>query len=727
MNKLLSRGILCLLLMGSLACQKQIKETAVSPEQEEVSSKRMPFSQRTFLCDNKNGMASIFEVEYDFQGLQGNATLQPIVSISGHSHIAITPDKKWVVVVGNGNGKITLVPIREDYSTALTSTDLVVYNLNRNVRITQVDFDRDDRLFIAGREFLEVELPSGVAWGTSTSSLLTLKKYRSFSNTPANGVMNPIETVSEEEEYYDDDALSSTRPKFIGGDILFSQNSEETDGFETERLISFTRHKDRVNGQKLAKAMVVEMGTYENNSGKEKFYVSTKRLFSLQGQNKVTGAALVGDNHFMVSSNGATWFKVYNFNGDVIANPTINFPFGMSKLANGDMASTQDFDKNTFNPKSDNNKEITDPGKDYYTEWNENTGDNNHKYAEVKLYRPASGMSRDPQNMTEEEYNDSRDSRPNAANADIADYRKNAAKFVSLGGNGGYVLMRFENGVAVNSTTHLQVVETTWGRPAEFTTIEDAYASYKEKASVYVLPDVDQRYYTENLENHADWTMVGTASITNNKFDISGVASDKVYWVKIVDHADTQTPDGFDVNFVAAYDAEPEILIPSSISGDLPCDITVDSYAIRSGDDDPCDKVRNGEAMYRIPNASEVVLGSVNMFDATQRAFFGRKSGRSAIIGVFVANIDGKLHAYEIHDDCSVKGMRHFEWGGENKNASFVPLPMKADKYDMSQVSNTFIEWDEYDIIYEMDGQRVRVPFTKKQENRIRYSNARID
>ncbi|MBB6461002.1 lactonase family protein [Flammeovirga kamogawensis] len=537
MNKLLKKASYALLIIIGVSCSTQEPESALSPTEEEASNIRMPFSQKTFLCDNKRGKANIYEIDYDFQGLSGDANLTLIASINGHSHIAVSPDKRWVVVVGNGSGKITLVGIDTD-----NAGQQVSYLVQGKPRITQVDFDMDDKLFIAGKKFLEIATPVG-GWGASEGSILAKTKYRSITGDLDIETSDEEENLVDiEEEYFNEDELKSTRPKFSGGDILFTQNSSETDGFEAEHLVSFTRHQR-------GKAMLVKIGT---KNGKP--HVQSKLLFKLNDQRKVTGAALVGDNHFIVSANGQTKFKIYSFSGDVIATPTIKLNGSNFKHANGDLASTQSFDKNSLNDV-DNTLSSKEIDGEYYSEWYRGYNEE-HQYAEIKLYRPGISIQHYPSlDLSDDNYNISKESRRNSANADLADYRKSAAKFTSLGKNNGYALLRFPAAITVSDKTTIQVVETTWGKLAEYESQSDATAAYNELASVYVKVATD-RFYTQGFEDN-DWIKIGDAHIANNEFTLSNIngieIGDQVQWIKIVDDQ-SKTGDGFDINFISSYE-----------------------------------------------------------------------------------------------------------------------------------------------------------------------------
>ncbi|PWJ44391.1 hypothetical protein [Sediminitomix flava] len=777
-----------LFLLSLIACQEYQLEESEVLEQEVGNNKRMAFNQDVYFLNSANGKSEIFDVDFDFQGLTGHADLTKLeltkdgvpFELPNGGHMCVSPDNRFLTVVVAKQSKIFLVEIS---SGIVKEATLMAYDLNKtsistvladpekykmqNLKnakgkkiggITQVDVDKEGYLFIAGKAgFFRVVAdrgngekdPSEVNYGKDIWSeiwaqqdLAYLQRNNVDTDTHGSNWVHAIhyqfsgsvavESSEDEfeEEYFEEvDTFNPKKVKFRGGDILFTQNSAETDGFEQQRLISFSQwkggtaiyldlHWDWKNEQIYFDAGRVMEGLNMNRNNE-----------SGKGAGRVTGAALTGDNMVFTSHHFSNYLQLRTLDGTVIRDDIeLRIDGDENNLLRhnwGDMASTQQFDKNSQNPVAGGSSKEIDG--EYYNAWyrGEEIG---HQYAEVKLYRPEKKVyDINELSNTEASYNATKDSRGNSANADLADYRKNAEKFVSLGGDGGYVLMQLQMPITVSKQSMLQVVETSWNKASDYTPTSAGWNSYKESAEVYVLEGNTSKYYdpTEMDPNNSNWTSVGVAYIANNEFKLSEAIDlgTDIRWIMVKDSG-SKTSDGFDVNFVSSYEAQPEILINQTDYTWLPCDITVDSYAIRSGDDNPSNKVRGGEAMYKIPDADDIVASSIIQLTQAQMDELGTKSGRSRVIGLFTAEIDGKLHAYEIHDDCAVKGMRHFEWGGENKNASFVPLPLKADKYDMSQVTTSFVDWDGFDIIYNLNGETKRVPFAQKQEARLRYKKA---
>ncbi len=564
--------------------------------EQEVMLKRMPFNERVFFLNSVSGESRIYELDYDFQGLGSEAVLNRLETerkIPNGGHMTMSPDNEWLTVVVAKLGKIFLVNVNSGEVKTL-----MLYNYNpdgmyydehyENRRfegaITQVDVDEQGFLFIAGKSgFFKVVSDNGDGkadpsnvnvgadiWSDVDASLCSSDNAHlgacgevwvhavpfTFSGDAY------VESTEDGEDYFDDtEEFNPKRVKFLGGDILFTQNGTETDGFEAQRLISFSQWK---NNTAIALDLTWDWANKEISFTASQIFGGDKTNdFAKQQTERVTGAALTGDNFVFTSHHKKDYINLWNLHGDLITKVhfTINDPSQNNKFKNGktihhwgDMASTQSFDKNSMNPSGSSTKEIAGQ---YSPNW-DNTGELIHQYAEIKLYRPGSGMDADPNNMSEEEYNEASESRSNAANADIADYSKNGSKFVSLGKEQGYVLMRFQDEVLIQNRTTLQVVETSWNKQPEYDTYKSAFADYPEAADVYVLRNETPRYYTSGLENTKshDWVYVGTANIANNLFDLASVddlEGSNFQWVMIIDSKST-TPDGYDLNFVSVYD-----------------------------------------------------------------------------------------------------------------------------------------------------------------------------
>ena len=275
-----------------------------------------------------------------------------------------------------------------------------------------------------------------------------------------------------------------------------------------------------------------------------------------RGIGKVTGAALVGDNHLMTSHHFTTVFEIRNLSGELLASPNIvmaenaelsgwNYVEvdGFVKHNWGDMASVQTFD-NDFTIAARSIPEDVSQG---YFPLREDAD-----LAEVKLYRPGSVVL-NAYEVDEDNPEVSKEARRNSSNSDIADLRVKPYKFTSLGKENGYMVLKFDQPVAVNDRTRLQVVETSWNKLPTYENTSDAYKAYPEQASVYVS-NYPSRYVGDWVNDEANWTKVGDAFISSNVFELDGVES--FQWVKIVDD-NSRTPDGYDVNYVATYEINP--------------------------------------------------------------------------------------------------------------------------------------------------------------------------
>ncbi|HAA11495.1 MAG TPA: hypothetical protein DCE41_07260 [Cytophagales bacterium] len=562
----------------------------------DVELRRMPFNQRVFLLDSRAGESRIFEVDYDFQGLGDEATLKRLQHdfVPQGGHMTMSPDNKYLTVVVAKKATIYLVNIETGDVRELLlfnyNPDGMHYDEHWNNRrffgkITQVDVDEDGYLFLAGKSgFFKVVAdngngkkdPSNVNEGadiwTDTDPSLNGTQWDgqiwvhavpfTFSGDAY------VETADDGEDYFEDDLreFNPRKVKFLGGDIVFTQNDTETNGFESQRLLSFTQWRGNtamalnLNWDWGKKTISFDASqVFGGNSKKHPF----GRHYKIKGETmeRVTGAALTGDNFIFTSHHQRDFLNLWNLHGDHIAKVKFTFEGELFKGENaahnwGDMAATQAFDKNTYNPNAlaNSNNEIDG---EYFDEWYRGHLEG-HQYAEVKLYRPGSGMQKDPGNMSEEDYNSSKESRSNSANGDIADYRRNPAKFVSLGKGDGYIMLRFPQPVTVTDNTILQVVETTWNKSAQYSSIDAAFAAYREKADVYVLAGETPRYYSAGLEDSGAWVNVGKSSVANFEYNLGAtLKGQQVQWIMIKDTG-SYTPDGWDLNFASIYEAARE-------------------------------------------------------------------------------------------------------------------------------------------------------------------------
>lgn len=584
MKKLMSLAVLAVVVYGCNVDQPL--------EEVETSLKRMPFNERVFMLNSVGNESRIYEVDYDFQGLGDEAVLNRLTTdqtIPNGGHMTMSPDNEWLTVVVSSKSKIYLVNVSSGEVKVLNLYDFnpdgMHYEEHFNNRaftgqITQVDVDQDGFLFIAGKAgFYKVVADNGNGvtdpslvnegadiWSDTDPTLCEESGINACGQVWVHAVPFTfsgdayVESTDDGEDYFDElTTFNPKRVKFYGGDILFTQNSTETDGFESQRLISFSQWQGNIS---IALDLTWDWASKEISFTASKVFGGNGHAFHNKSAGRVTGAALTGDNMVLTSHNNKSSLYLWNLYGDLVTEVsfTINDPSAGDKFKNGkvvhnwgDMASTQSFDKNSENPDGTSSKEIEGEYSGYW----DMSHMLNHQYAEIKLYRPGAAMSNDPNNLSEEDYNSTPESRANAANADIADYNKNGSKFVSLGKSGGYAMFRFSEPVTVKSGTKLQVVETSWNRNAIYSSVESAFSAYPEKVSVYVLKGETPRYYSSGLESTSvhDWVLAGTAGISHNELTLADadLVGETIQWVMIKDDYST-TPDGYDLNFVSIYE-----------------------------------------------------------------------------------------------------------------------------------------------------------------------------
>jgi len=393
--------------------------------------------------------------------------------------------------------------------------------------------------------------------------------------------------------------------KFKGGDLLFTQGSYETEGMEMQSAISLTRHKSR--------AAKIDI-QYADSSQEEIIGAKYQTLFKLK--KNVTGGAIMGDDHVIASYSNSDRFTLYDMEGNILAEPRmcVRLPSELvdtdgqvidiwdgtlqSKLGldgeemescgenengqmvmlypksafhvAGDLASTQSFDtRNGYDLDTlegrrieGDRSDLLDPGADL---------------AEVALYRPGPGVA-DRYDVDDSDAPDvSDEARRNSANGDIADMRRNAMKFASLG-KGGMMILDFDSEMELTMDSVLNVMETSWNKAASYDDPADALSAYHEKATVWVWHkgtdesqptsvaafmdgsgDIDPEANLDGPGGH--WVEVGNAYISHNKLDLGDLVENddltSLKWILIrdgVDGENSRTPDGFDVNYVALAD-----------------------------------------------------------------------------------------------------------------------------------------------------------------------------
>ena len=530
-----------------------------NPSQDDPTLRRMPFNQRVFLL-NSTSQSRIYEIDYDFQGLTGDATLTKLPIAIGEwdcelprgGHMTVDPTKKYLVVSITRDNAVWVVDLEKD-SRGVHQAKRLPFATSPG-GITQVDFDEEDYLFLAGTGgFYRVTTATGdnKIWELNSGDQVNTTRIAFNQNIT-------MEDEGEDgEDYFSDldetnsqyqflsrmqSRIDQGKFKFSGGDITFTQNSDETAGFEEERLITFTQWGNMAAHVSLSFNPLSGM---EYNA-KALFRVRKVNKSNGNGTNKVTGGALMGDNLLITSHHFQDNFSVWNMAGEELARPSFRFAdpaddFGLHNW--GDMATTQTFDGNI-----DSEDRVIGEEEGFFP-YNDGS-----QLAEVKLY--VAGPKMDGRSVnTDDNPGVSLEARKNSANSDISDLRQKPYKFTSLGG--GYMILRFPNAVTVSDDTRLQVVETTWGRQAEFEDKDAAFRSYGERASVYVS-NYPGQYYGSWADDESNWTKVGDAFIQNNVFVPDMVS--QFQWVRIVDDAST-TPDGFDVNWVAVFE-DSEVVEP---------------------------------------------------------------------------------------------------------------------------------------------------------------------
>ncbi|MFT6940642.1 MAG: hypothetical protein ACJASN_002134 [Cyclobacteriaceae bacterium] len=518
---------------------------------DEAELRRMPFKQRVFLLNSSN-QSQIYEIDYDFQGLRGDAMLTKLpISYQGNlfdlprgGHMSVDPTKSYLVISITRDKALWFVSLTPNVDGLYEAKRLPFEGSIK--KITQVDFDQHDFLFLAGSGgFFRVTTPTGSneIWTMNDGESVTVN-HLGF-----NGSIEFEDEGEDGEDYFDEPSSTDSdyafisrkqrqidrgKFKFSGGDITFTQNSGESGGFEQERLVSFTQW-----GNMAAYIALNIADASMNYNAKALFRVRAVTKENGKGTHKVTGGAMMGDNLLITSHHFTSDFSVWNMAGEELARPSITFADPADAFSRhnwGDMATTQTFDENiTIESRfigADN------PYIPYYE---------GLSLAEVKLYRPGAKVT-DQYDLSDDNPGINLEARRNAANADVADLRKNALKFTSLGG--GSMLLKFPTVVIPTAQTQLQVVETSWNKSATYDDKTQAYNDYKERASVYISYSNEQ-YYGSWADDESNWVKVGDAYIMSNSMSLDGF--DAFSWVKIVDDT-SLTPDGFDVNFVGVYE-----------------------------------------------------------------------------------------------------------------------------------------------------------------------------
>ncbi|MEO1255608.1 MAG: hypothetical protein AAFY41_12125, partial [Bacteroidota bacterium] len=306
-------------------------------EPEDATLRRMPFNQRVFLL-NSQSVSEIFEIGYDFQGLRGDATLTKLPLARGEKdfdlprggHMTVDPTKSNLVVSISRDNAIWVVDLMADASGKHQVKRLPFSSSPGG--ITQVDFDEEDYLFLAGKGgFYRVSANGGdnKIWELNDGESVDISRF-SFNSEIELG-----DEGEDGEDYFDDLDNANTQYQFLsrmqrridkgkfrfaGGDITFTQNSDETAGFEEERLITFTQW-----GNMAAHVGLSFDAGEMNYNAQALFRVRKVTKANGKGTNKVTGGALMGDNLLITSHHFADDFSVWNMSGEELARPKIRY------------------------------------------------------------------------------------------------------------------------------------------------------------------------------------------------------------------------------------------------------------------------------------------------------------------------------------------------------------------------------------------------------------------
>ena len=421
------------LLFIGFACNN-IEDENLQPE--DATLRRMPFNQRVFLLNSKT-ISEIFEIDYDFQGLTGDATLTKLPLARGNDdfnlprggHMTVDPTKDYIVVSISRDRAIYVVDLIAD-ANGKHQVKRLPFSTNPG-GITQVDFDEEDYLFLAGRGgFYRVSANGGdnKIWELNDGESVDISRF-SFNSEIELG-----DEGEDGEDYFDDlentnsqyqflsrmqSRIDRGKFRFAGGDITFTQNSDETAGFEEERLITFTQW-----GNMAAHVGLSFDAGEMNYNAKALFRVRKVTRENGRGTHKVTGGALMGDNLLITSHHFTDDFSVWNMSGEELARPKIRFSDAADafNLHNwGDMATTQIFDGNI-----DSQDRMIGEEDSFYPFFD------GAQMAEVKLYRPGAKVT-DRYDVSDDNPGVSLQARRNSSNSDIADLRRKPYKLTSLG------------------------------------------------------------------------------------------------------------------------------------------------------------------------------------------------------------------------------------------------------------------------------------------------------
>jgi len=259
-----------------------------------------------FINNNGEEDRFVYEISLDYSTLTG-ATVTPddvylraekMVDVGFKGHIAASIDDKYIVALENGGPNIAVIEI--------ATKKVTKYNKPSN-NVTQVGFNVEGELFAAaGNTFYQVE-----NWKSDTATFKELKY----------------------------DGL----PTVTGGDLLFLDDKRRKSSF-----LSFSRGNSENDGDGAYLIDIIEEDTNGNATK-----VNYQKVFELAP--KVTGACVVGVNHFITTHHNNSKATVYGPKGEELFQIKIKTKEGKEFVAGaGDLASVNNLDQLFFDDHIDN-------------------------------------------------------------------------------------------------------------------------------------------------------------------------------------------------------------------------------------------------------------------------------------------------------------------------------------------------------------------------------------
>ena len=258
-------------------------------------------SQKMYFINN-SGEDSVFlyELSLDYSNPNHNLNTENVflraerfAYLGFRGHIAATIDGTHIVALENGGSTTAVINLQ--------TKEVVTYE-KPDASITQVGFNLDGELYAAGGDkFYHVE-----NWANASGAEFKSLKYEGL-------------------------------PKISGGDLLFLNDSERPMSF-----LSFSRGNNDNDGDGAYFIDVVDTDA-DGNPTK----VNYQRLFKLAP--KVTGACVIGENHFATTHANLDKAIIYSPDGTELFRLNIKTSDGKAFVAgNGDLASVNNLKKDFF-------------------------------------------------------------------------------------------------------------------------------------------------------------------------------------------------------------------------------------------------------------------------------------------------------------------------------------------------------------------------------------------